>query len=231
MKYIQHPIIVLVITTLIMLMSYNIATAQSPKSTQKIHAIKLDIATLYYTLFDIRKQIRFGFEYERKINNRNFIATYLDVGMYDKYVFTKYFDFFNQQQGFYSVSHNTMIKGFHVLPSFNHYLLQSKKNTNQGVFIAAIMDISYYRKKEKVFNSSTVEQQEMKGNQLKVGIGSSLGLKFPIYKNIYFEPKTSLFLKLFYLNNGTEIKSLNAHWNAENNRFWLVSNLKLVYNF
>ncbi|MBK6821105.1 MAG: hypothetical protein IPG85_16515 [Bacteroidetes bacterium] len=95
-------------------------------------AIKLDLAASYFTIFDNRKQLRVGLQYEKKITQQSILNWNIDIGMYDHYSFIKYYDFFNQQQGLYSIEQKVLITGFHLTPAY--YTL-----TNQRTVISKII--------------------------------------------------------------------------------------------
>src|SRR4051812_20988033 len=83
-------------------------------------SVKLDFVPLYHVILDNRVQIRAGLEYERYLHRKQSVACYLDMGLYDKYNFIKYYDFFGQNQPIYSISQKVSIAGFHLLPSYNY---------------------------------------------------------------------------------------------------------------
>jgi hypothetical protein len=198
------------------------------------NSIKFDVVPLYHVFFDNRIQIRAGIEYERYRTKKSSIACYMDFGLYDKYGFIKYYDFFNQNQGMYFIQQKILIKGFHLLPSYNYYFDTFKKRPKSGFFVGAIADVGFYWKKVDYINSSTLENYSDKYNQAKLGIGLSLGFKKYYGKHFFGELKTSALIKLY--NYITEqgrnpVKSLDAQWTSPSYNFWWISNIKIGYAF
>lgn len=208
--------------------------AQENSKNQIKNFIAIDVIPLYYDFFDYRKQIRVGFEYERKLNSKWLMSCALDGGLFEEYSFVKYYDFFNQNQGFYSVKQDILIKGFHILPSCNYSLFQSKSKSGQGVFCGGILDINYYRKKLNSFNSQTSEKRTEAYSQIRMGAGVCLSAKYDLGFHIFAEIKTSLFCKFLCSiseNNAYPVKPLNSQWTSTNNNFWWISNIKFGYAF
>lgn len=198
------------------------------------NAIKLDLFPLYYDFFDYRDQIRAGIEYERKINYRSFAALYMDIGVFDDYTFIKYYDFFNQNQGMYSVEQKAIIKGIHIQPSYNYIFFRSKKKPNHGVFAGSIIDFHCYKKNLETYNSQTSEKSNYRYNQLKMGLGLHMGAKYAFNRHFFAEVKTSLYVKIYYhisVQFVNPVMPLNAQWTDSKYNFWWVSNLKIGYAF
>ena len=198
------------------------------------NSIKLDLFPLYYDLFDYRDQIRAAIEYERKINNKSFAALYIDIGVFDDYTFIKYYDFFNQNQGMYSVEQKAIIKGIHIQPSYNYYFFTSKKKQNQGVFAGGIIDFYSYKKNLETYNSQTSEKNNYRYNQSKMGLGLHAGAKHSFTRRFFAEVKTSLYVKVYYhisVQSVNPIKPLNAQWTDSKYNFWWVTNFKIGYAF
>lgn len=202
--------------------------------TSQKNAVKIDLIPFYYDFFDYRKQIRMGIEYERKINQKYFFASELDIGLFDEYNFTKYYDFFSQNLGMFYIKQNVQIKGFHFIPSYNYCLWRSKIKVDQGLFGGGNIEYRLYHKKLDYYNSQTNESSSDAMNQTTIGAGVNLRIKYLLFKHFYCELKTA-FSVAFYnhrsTNNPNFIKSLNAQWTDNKNRFWWVSNIKICYAF
>jgi hypothetical protein len=198
------------------------------------NAFKINLISIYNTFFDARTQIRIGIEYERKISKRAFVSNYLDFGLYDKYVFRKYYDFFNQNQGLHYEQQDVVVKGIHFIPSFNYYIFKSKRKMPNALFLGGNIDFSIYRKKLEFYNSKTSETYSQKYNQSKVALGISLGGKIYIFSRLYLEPKTSIFASVFetkFGENMNSIRPLISQWNDPEYKFWWTSNLSICYAF
>ncbi len=224
------------LTTLIIVFGFFCPSFSQVKPDSLIHKnfVKIDLAPLYYDLFDNRVQIRTGVEYERYVFNHSSISCYLDMGLYDKYKFIKYYNFFNENQGMYSIQQNISIIGFHLIPGYNYYFFNSRKKANRCFYAGALMDFSYYQKEFEYFNSQTSEKYSDSYNQKKTGIGLGIGYKNQYGKHLFVELKTSLLTRIFnYISatGRTSIKSLDAQWTSTNYNFWWITNLKIGYAF
>ncbi|NCO55627.1 MAG: hypothetical protein GW876_09550 [Bacteroidetes bacterium] len=203
-------------------------------SLLKTNCIKLDIIPLYNIFFDTRVQIRIGAEYEKVFSKKSSLSVYIDGGLYDKYKFIKYYDFFNQQQGLYSVEQDISIIGFHIIPSYNYHFYTFKNHFNEKLFSSLLLDYGYYSKKLNSYNSQTKESSFDNYNQNKLGVGIGIGYKNRFSKHFSLEIKTSFITKIFNSvsdNGRLPIKSLDAQWTSTNYNFWWISNLKIGYAF
>lgn len=208
------------------------AQENQPKSNK--NAFALDVVPIGYDIFGYEKQLRVGVDYSRQFNPHWFVSGAIDMGLYNEYAYKKYFDFFNEYSGFYYIQEDVHIVGFHLMPSANYFVLQSKVKQGQGIYAGAILDLNYYKKNVDVFNSSTLESSSENVNQFRTGAGLSVGGKMYVGQHFFGEFKTSMFGKIYLHksnNDMNEIKSLNSQWSSENNNFWLVFQIKLGYAF
>jgi hypothetical protein len=224
-----------VLTTFILISCFCLPSLSQEKndSLNFKNSIKLDLIPLYYDFFDSRVQVRIGAEYDHNISNNSFVSCYLDAGLYDKYKFIKYYDFFNENLGIYSIQQDISIIGFHIIPGYSYYFYNTT-DKQINLFAGAIMDFGYYHKEFESFNSQTLERNSNNYNQKKLGIGLSLGFKNYIGTHIFIELKTSLSTKIFNLiskDERTPIKSLDAQWTSTDYKFWWITNLKIGYAF
>ncbi|NTW33188.1 MAG: hypothetical protein HGB12_11285, partial [Bacteroidetes bacterium] len=194
-------VLILFICTFIQI---DVNAQKNKDSTSYKNSIKIDLLPLYYDFFDTRMQIRTGIEYERNIKPDFFAACFLDIGLFDNYVFKKYYDFFIQNQGFYSVEQKASIMGFHFMPSYNYYIFKSKNKQKQGIYFSVIMDVNYYLKNIEIYNSKTEVKTSNKFSQLRYGVGFNLGAKYAFGSHFFAEMKTSLLTKIFIIRNYIE---------------------------
>ena len=158
----------------------------------------------------------------------------MDIGLYEKYNYIKYYDFFNQNQGLYSIQQKVSITGFHLLPSYHYYFRSFKKKFIDKFFAGAIVDLGHYKKNLDYFNTLTTGRYSDSYKQTRLGLGLSLGFKHNYQKRIFLELKTSLITKIMNHiseKDGTPIMALDAQWTSTNYNFWLVSNIKMGYAF
>ena len=212
---------------------FSFSQEKSDSLFQK-HSVKLDLVPLYYDLFDSRMQIRLGAEYERYLQKRSSVSCYLDVGLYDKYDFIKYYDFFSQSQGMYSIQQKVSIIGFHLIPAYNYYFYTFKKRPNRKLISGIVMDLSYYHKKTAVYNTLTTVRSDDRYDQARFGMGVSFGFKNSYRKHFFYELKTSLVTGVYtYISKADRnpIKSLDAQWTNPDYNLWWISNIKMGYVF
>ena len=211
----------------------HVFSQEKQDSTIHKNAIKLDLIPFYHVFFNNRVQIRAGIEFEHFVFKKSSLAFYLDMGLYDKYTFIKYYNFFNQQ-GMYSIQQKVSIRGAHLLSSYNYYFFSFKKKPNTQFFFGSVVDFGFYKKNIDYYDSSVLEHYQTKYNQAKLGIALSIGLKKGFSKHITTEIKTSLFTKVVNMisqNGVNQIKSLDAEWTSPNYNFWWITNLKIGYAF
>lgn len=195
--------------------------------------VGLDVVPFIYDV-SYYHQLRVGLEGQRLLREKFFIAVNLDFGIYNDYTFIKYFDFFNQNSGFYSIEQNVYIKGFHFIPSYNYFIFQSKRKSNTGVFGGILMDFHFYRKDLEQYNSLTKEIYHANYDQKTISFGLALGFKYNIFYRFYAEIRTSLMLETInHLSNNEmeKIQSLNSQWVDKKRNFSWVSFITLDYAF
>ena len=149
MKLIGSQLKILFVLIMIVLCCFNLKAQDSKPKIFK-NTFALDVVPFYYDFFDYRKQIRVGIDYTRQFQSHWFLSIALDLGLFDDYSYIKYYDFFNQNQGFYSITQEASISGFHFLPSYNYYFFQSKRKQGQGFYGGGVIDMNYYRKKLQI---------------------------------------------------------------------------------
>lgn len=207
--------------------------AQHPDSTLK-NFIKLDFVPLYDVVFDSHFQLRIGVEFEKQVSKKSSAICYLDAGIFDKYDFIKYYDFFSQNQGLYSVNQKVSVSGFHLLPGYNYHFYAFKKKPNRKFFTSVLGDFSFYHKKISTVNTSTLEESGDKYNQFKFGMGLGVGFKNTFRKHFMYELKTSMLTKVYnYVSEEgrNPIRAMDAQWASPNYNFWWISNIKIGYVF
>ncbi|NVO03930.1 MAG: hypothetical protein HXX09_14630 [Bacteroidetes bacterium] len=222
------------ILTIIFSLSNSVFSQEKNDSLICKNAVKFDFVPLYYDIFDNRVQLRFGLEYEKYISKKYSLGCYLDIGLYDKYSFIKYYDFFNSNLGMYSIKQDVMIYGFHLLPEFNYYLYTSKRNSKRSFFVGAMLDFGFNKKNLDYFNSQTQSSSHDKYSQTNLGGGVSLGMKNYLGKHFFAELKTSGFIKIFNWvseENRIPMISLDAQWTSKDYKYWWISNIKIGYAF
>lgn len=222
--------------TLTIAIGFFLPVKSQEKKDSVIHYnyVKLDFVPFYYDLFENRSQRRIGMEYERYINEKSSVTSYLDIGRYDHYDYIKYYDFFSLNQRMYSIRQNVSIIGFHLIPGYNYYFYKSGKKNGMSFFSSAVMDFSFYKKEAVYYNDHSTDVYSDAYNQIKTGFGLSLGVKKSYGKHFFIEVKTSVVAKIFnYISEDerNQMMSLDALYTSTDYRFWWISNLKAGYAF
>lgn len=201
------------------------------KNSMNRKVVFIDLISSYNTFFNARNQVRFNIGREFHLTKKGFLSLSIDAGVFDKYKFDKYYDFFNSTQGYYTVSTNVLIKGIHIQPGYNYPIVQSKKHFAKGFYIGVIGDVSFYRKSKHVLNDKTLEHFYANGNQVRVNMGLSSSLRYPVYKKWHVTLQTSMNRKVLSLvtSNELETKPMNAHWVHRDNKYSWCSNLRVCY--
>lgn len=229
----KTPTLIGLLTALYVFLSPLSVHAQKDSTNFK-NAIKLDLVPVYFDFFDTRKQIRMGVEYERRLNDKSFAAMGADFGMFDHYLYVKYYDFYNEGPGLYSVETNVRNLGFHVMPSYNYFIWKAAHKANTGIFSGAIIDFHLYQKLLNNYNTLTGSSYQERYFQTRMGAGISLGGRYGIGRHFFLDVRSSLFGKIFKtisVNHVPEIKPLNANWSNQKQNLWWVTSLNLSYAF
>lgn len=225
----------LFLITIIDLCLPSVVQAQHTKdSTIYKNAVKLDMVPLYFDFFDTRKQIRIGFEYERRFTPRGFLAFNFDVGMFDDYDFIKYHDFFNQTTGFYATKTHVKNYGIHFMPSYNYLFWKARKMANTGLFASGIIDFHYYQKILNSENGLDGSNYTSKYFQTCMGAGFGLGGRVGLGRHFFIDLRSSLLGRVFRvisIEDVPQIKPLNATWTNRKYTIWWVNSLQLSYAF
>lgn len=222
-----------IVTIIGLFLCFSVHSQEKKDSVAFKNSVKFDFVPILYDVAYYH-QLRLGLAYERNLNLKTFVECNLDFGIYNEYSYTKYYDFFNQNQGLYYVQQDVLVKGFHFLPAYNYFLIPSKSKLNQGVYAGVLVDFHYYNKKLNTFNSQSFEKTDEKYFQTKSGMGLCFGYKYGLTKHIFAEIKTSLLVKIFSYTsakNKNEMLPLNAQWVDSKYRLWWVSNVMISYAF
>lgn len=194
-------------------------------------SIKLDLVSVYYTLFDVRKQLRFGVEYQSASYKRISPVYHLDAGLFDSYKFNKYFDFFNTSGGIYHIETKVKTIGFHFISGIK-YNIKPALNKKYTLFLALQNDLNCFKKDIQTHNSKTNESTKNSENQIRMGLGPEIGLYCHLKSKFTIELKTALFLKLFTLKSkqdSPDIKPYKAVWYDTYHSFWIIPRINICY--
>jgi hypothetical protein len=205
-----------------------------PPDSLSGRSIKLDLASYYGVLFDGRKQIRLGLEYQGNSHRKHFASLHVDAGLYDDYDFYKYYDFFNQTDGFHHQLKNVKTYGFHLMPAWNYRL--SRKDSKKRVqgMTGLTADLDFFEKRTKSYNSLTGERSKDIYIQERIAIGGHLGMHIRIGRRIGIEIKNILMTRVVVIRPKPaklEIQPFNAIKLDEGKKFWLVPQVQVCYAF
>jgi hypothetical protein len=198
-------------------------------STLPKKQIKLDLISIYNTIFDVREQYRLGIEYQFHHNHSLSSNFHLDFGQYDKYEFYKYHNYYSPD--FYFNRSTVSTYGFHFIYGLKK-TFKRPNNKKISYFTSLCNDVNIFRKIIKDFNSKTNESTDKNNNQFRLGLGPELGLEFKLYKNIKLEAKSVVFINLLTLKLNPEspnIKPYKGVWYDINHNFWIIPRLNICY--
>ncbi len=222
------------ITFLCLLLMFPVLKAKPEPGMLKKHTVKLDIIPLYSVLFDVRKQLRLGLEYQRNTDKRYFRAIHLDAGLYDDYTYFKYHDFFNQDGGLYHTRQDVKTYGFHLMPAW-HYSLSRPGSVKRIKCLAGITtDLNMFAKKIKTFNSKTLDASDQTFRQARLGMGIHIGMTYRISPVFHVELKGILIAKLITWQSDKDMKNIKPFksvWFDDHQNFWFIPQINLCYDF
>lgn len=199
---------------------------------KKAPCIKLDLVSVYYTLFDVRKQLRFGVEFQPTTHRKITPVYHLDAGLFDSYKFNKYFDFFNTSGGMYRIETNVRTIGFHFISGIK-YNLKPALNKKYTFFLAIQNDLNCFTKDIQTHNHKTHASTYDSENQIRMGLGPEIGLYYHLKNKFSIELKTAFFLKLFTLKSkkdSPDIKPYKAVWYDTYHTFWIIPRINFCYD-
>jgi hypothetical protein len=198
------------------------------------HSIKVDLVPFYSVLFDTRKQVRVGIEYQVENYKKHFWGVHLDAGMYDDYTYFKYYDFFNQNTGLYFKQQDVKAYGFHLMPAWHYRLAKCGSNKKVQCHIGVTADINAFEKIVKNYHSQTSEKNRYTFKQGRVGLGVHGAAAWRLASYFRMELKTILVARVFMLQSESgmkDIKPYKALWFDDRQRFWLIPQLSVCYDF
>jgi hypothetical protein len=205
----------------------------SQKDSSNKSCIKLNVLSLYNVIFDSKKEIRAGVEFERKINENCSSFHHLDAGLYDQYDFYKYYDFFNEEGGLHYTRQHVTSYGVNLIQGVNYRLPILKKSKRFSYFVSSLIDLHYYWKELKTTNSINDYLIQDSYHQFSGGIGLGIGAKYKISKHFLLEANTNMTATLFsfFNKNENKIAVLDAQWQTANYKLWGISHIQLCYAF
>lgn len=193
--------------------------------------IKLDLASVYNTFFDIRRQLRVGLEYQIEFKNNLQHTFHLDFGQYDHYSFNKYHDFFNQNSGFYAIRQDVRTFGAHCLYGLK-YTFKKSESRKFHYFSCLVSDFNFFKKHIKTFNELNSEKSIENNHQFRIGLGPEIGIETRLYKRFSLEIKTAILFNLITVKSKEDspnIKPYKALWYDVQHTYWLIPRINLCY--
>lgn len=210
--------------------------AQSQETVQNVfrpNILKINLVPLP-PLINNLNQKWIGIEYQRISNQKISYSALLDVGRFQDYNFTKYYDYFDEHQGFRFTREKVLITGFHLIPSLKYYVRSNRERKGQGIYVSVNIDYYHYFRKTAFFDSATNQTDEAQDQSARFNIGSTLGAQYLAFNRLAVEVNISIFTKLFTTSSAPtnpEIYPLNAFWRTANNASWATINIMIGYAF
>lgn len=185
-------------------------------------------------LFNNLNQKWLGFEYQRNISRNFSLSLMTDFGKFQDYTFTKYHDYFDENQGFSYTTEDVQISGYHIIPSAKYVLLRPIETSPLNIFVSLKFDYYHYFMKKETFDSYSNKTNRLKVSTSRFNIGGSAGVQYIAFNRLTVDLNISIFTKIYSnssKNNVRELYPQNSFWKNANNSSWATINLMLGYAF
>jgi len=220
--------------TVVFLFSFFISVGQTDSTTVlRNNFLKINLISLP-PLFNNLNQKWIGIEYQRLINEKVSISIITDFGIFEDYTYTKYHDYFDENEGFSYTRENVQIPGYHIIPSFRYLLIRPLKTADFGIYATANLDYYQYFLKREVYYSSTDNTISNQNSTYRFNIGVGIGAQYIAFNRFSLDLNIALFTKLISKSTNDEFPELypeNSFWRSNNNSSWATINLMLGYAF
>ncbi len=221
--------------TVLLLLGLSVSgfSQSSHAEVQNNNILKINLISLP-PLFNNLNQQWLGIEYQRILSKKISISLMSDFGKFEKYTFTKYYNFFDEDEGFYHISEDVIIPGYHIIPSINYYFLSLADKPGQGLFVSGKLDYYHYFMKKEIYNSLTNKTNSSQNSTYRFNIGLGLGAQYIAFNRFSLDLNISVFTKIFSQSSEEHMPELypeNSFWKSENNSSWATINLMLGYKF
>ncbi|MEN8224807.1 MAG: hypothetical protein ABFS05_05550, partial [Bacteroidota bacterium] len=117
-----------------------------------------------------------------------------NLGIFEDYTFKKYYDYFNQHQGFSYTREDVITRGYHLIPSVKYHIIGLKHKQEAGIFAGGCIDVNQYFKKSSLFDSRTKNTEYSRLNTSRMGLGITLGAQYMAYTRLYLDINISFFV-------------------------------------
>lgn len=222
----------IILTVIFGLFIIQLSAQTDSISNLRKNAVKVNLISLPPLLNNLNQKW-IGLEYQRVLNAKVSLSMIFDVGVFEDYTYTKYYDFFDEGLGFHYIQEDVKITGFHLIPTARYNITQPISN-NFRVYFTTSIDYYQYTKREKVFESYSNNQVVFHNSTYRLNMGAGTGLQYIAFSRLVVELNVSLFTKLFSKSTNNELPELypeNAFWRNSNNSTWATINLMLGYAF
>ncbi len=195
--------------------------------------IKIDLIPVTQAISG-HNQIWTGIEYERYLKVKLSVSVLVNFGLFENYTFTKYHDFFDEEEGFGYTRKEVTTKGYHLIPAVKYYFWISKHKRGQGVYFAGNLGFNQYFKKSTTYFSGSDAYEYQNSSTSRVSIGATVGGQFVAFSRLAIDLNISLFGRLYSSNtgqDGSEIKPLDPIWTFNDDKCWSTVSLAIGYAF
>jgi hypothetical protein len=204
-----------------------------PPKNFRNNLIKINLLTIA-PLINGNNQKWLGFEYERFLKPNMSITGMADFGLFEDYTFTKYYDFFGEDEGFHYTSTHVRTWGYHLIPSFRYYFLATRIKKGQGFYVAGSFDFHQYFRRQEDYLSLTGESLNINSTTSRLSIGASLGGQYVAFSRLAIDLNINIFATMITIYNGdgtAETEPLHATWIFGENQGYGTVNLMIGYAF
>ena len=145
-----------------------------------------------------------GIEYQRYLKPNLSISALLNIGIFEDYTYKKYYDFFNQHQGFSYTQMDVTTRGYHIIPSAKYYYFLMDQRPGQGLYVGGKVDFNQYFKKSEYFDSGTQEAGNVDYSIFRIGLGSCIGIQYVAFSRLSIGVDLSFFFRVLAAGHGKQ---------------------------
>lgn len=189
---------ILLFFVILFLMIHKVSYSESDSTHHQI--VKSDIRSLvllgnknYAT-----KTVRIDYQYFIKTNRA--LSFGLQIGNFNSYSYTKYFDFFGD---FNYTKEVTDVRGFHFYSSYDFFPLRKLNFFIKNFSVSPAVDMNFYNKHKEIFFSKTNLSTKENFNTFQFSFGISVAYRQKIWRNISIDALLDSQFKIFSFSSST----------------------------
>jgi hypothetical protein len=169
-------------------------------------------------------------DYQQKFQKNLSYSIGIQVGKFNSYSYTKYFDFFINLN---YTQEKVMVEGFHLYFDYQYYLLQSKKSFIKNLYFGPALDAHYYIHSSDLYASKTQTQIYSHYSTSQFSGGIILGYQMKKFKHLVFDIFLNSQLRIlkWNSNSGNFVRPMNGFWLNPNQNLSVSYGIRMGYTF